>query len=130
MLQLYFTLRYFTLIYFTLLYFTLLYFILFYFTLLYFTLLYFTLLYFTLLYFTLLYFTLLYFTLLHGAQFFLRSWPVFAASQEIPPNLCNPKILYRTQKCPLTVPILSQLQTVPMTLSPNIILPSTSGYPQ
>jgi hypothetical protein len=70
--------------------------------------------------------------LLHGEES-LRSWPVFAASQEIPPILWNPKVLYLNHKCPPPVPILSQLHRVPTTPSNflknhlNIILPSTSG---
>jgi hypothetical protein len=74
--------------------------------------------------------------LLHGAESFLRSWPVFAANQEILRILWNLEVLSRTHKCPPPVPILSQLHPVPTNTSHvlnihlNVILPSTSGSPQ
>jgi len=60
----------------------------------------------------------------------------FAANQEIPRVLLNPKVHYHIHKCPPPVPILAQLDSVHTSTSHflqihlNIILLSAPGSPQ
>jgi hypothetical protein len=86
-----------------------------------------------------------YFTRTHCGLYLLTysidqspSWEAnrFAASQEIPRILWNPKVHYRIHKCPPPVPIQGQPDTVHNPTSQflkihlNIILPSTPCSPQ
>src|SRR5215475_11776825 len=73
---------------------------------------------------------------LHTTQSFLRTDQSLQPVKKLPAFLWNPKVSYRTHKCPPPVPILSQLLPVPTTpfnflkIHLIIILPSTSGSPQ
>ena len=72
--------------------------------------------------------------LLHGAESFLRT-NCCAASEEFPRISGNPKVHYRTHKCPPPVSILGQPNPVHiptfhlLETRPNIIHPSTSRSP-
>src|SRR5215510_5760400 len=74
--------------------------------------------------------------LLHGAESFLRGWPGFAASQEIPCIFMEPESSLPYSQVPATCPYPEPLHPVPTTSSNflnihlNIILPPTSGSPQ
>jgi len=64
--------------------------------------------------------------LLHAYSLHLQRIPCFednrfAASQEIPRILWNPKVNYRIHKCPPTLPLLNQLDPVHIL---HILLPS------
>ena len=81
-------------------------------------------------------FTILTYLLTPRSRVLLEKPPGFAANQEIPRILWNPKVHYRTHKRPPPVPILSKLHPLPtapshfLKIHLNIILPSTSWSPQ
>ena len=80
--------------------------------------------------------TILTYLLTPWSRVLLEKLTGFAANQEIPRILRNPKVHHRTHKRPPPVPILSQLHPVPtpsshfLKIHLNIILPSTSWSPQ
>src|SRR5215469_3884251 len=74
--------------------------------------------------------------LLHGAESFLRSWPVFAASQEIPCIFMEPEgslpysQVLATRPYPELTPSRPHDSPNFLKIHLNIILPPTSGSPQ
>ena len=74
-----------------------------------------------------------YYLLTPWSRVLLEELTGFAANQEIPRILWNPKVHYYTHKCPPPAPILSQLNPVHtptsyfLKIRLNIILPSTPG---
>src|SRR5215510_15502951 len=77
----------------------------------------------------------LYTYLLHAAESFLRSWPVFAASQEIPCIFMEPEGSLPYSQVPATRPYPEPTPSSPhdsdfLKIHLNIILPPTSGSPQ
>jgi hypothetical protein len=69
--------------------------------------------------------------LLHGAESFLRSYPVFAASQEIPRTFMEPEGSLPYSQVPATCPYPEPTPSIPpsnfLKIHFNIILPSSSA---
>jgi len=74
--------------------------------------------------------------LIDSLTYFLHVAESFSASQEIPRILWNPKVHYRSHKCPPSVPVLSHLDPVHtptsyfLKIHLNVIFPSTPGSPK